>query len=594
MLTSLFRNPARLTASLLTAAALTVMAPATALAQDAPSVITYSLFQGPTMLGEVGVALTRAADGTNSDSWVSVPGVLNLTDRLEAKADGSASYYFVEGVLQGIEFSIEATFDASGVDLTIVQAGSPVELRLDSVEPLYVIDNNFLDGIQVAVDHVLAADAAEHDLAIIVPQAATLGRMRFVRSAARESIEPIGSASEALRIEAVLAVGPQAIGMTIWVDEAGDILLLEQPLGSVRFVRRVPTSVAVTGDSAGTASDEDAAVASPASASALLAERSACVTEQELSVSSTGATLAGVLTLPVSAGTADALRGSPALLLLPGSGAVDLDGNAFPVVLNAGYRQLAYSLGCSGYAVLRIAKLGIPPSTGDGNAVTLQTYAQNSADWLARLGSVAGVDAARLGVMGHSEGGLVALYAAAEGLIDPAVIVLLASPGRGFDVLIEEQLLASALRAGTAAADLALLEGQIAEALAAIKQVEGASLELTGALAVNPIAGLFAHAAGLLRSEMEQDPARLIALATAPVLIVQGAKDLQVRKADGDALKAANPAATYLLLPDMAHNLYDVPGDAEAGLSPLPETVISDTLVRSLATYLHGHLRAAR
>ena len=49
----------------------------------------------------------------------------------------------------------------------------------------------------------------------------------------------------------------------------------------------------------------------------------------------------------------------------------------------------------------------------------------------------------RLGVIGHSEGGLVTLYATATGVIEPKVIVLIATAGRPFDVLLREQLLAA-------------------------------------------------------------------------------------------------------------------------------------------------------
>src|SRR5690606_17619277 len=139
---------------------------------------------------------------------------------------------------------------------------------------------------------------------------------------------------------------------------------------------------------------------------------------------------------------------APTLLVLPGSGAVDLAGNALPIIRNSGLEQLAFALGCHGYGVLRVAKLGIPPSTGDGNAVTLDTYAQNTADWLALLASHPGVDPRRLGLIGHSEGGLIALYAAATGLVDPAVLVLIAAPGRPMDVLLEEQLIARAAEGG--------------------------------------------------------------------------------------------------------------------------------------------------
>jgi len=315
----------------------------------------------------------------------------------------------------------------------------------------------------------------------------------------------------------------------------------------------------------------------------------------KVSVESTGATLQGLLSLPVK-GVAE--RGAPTLVLLPGSGPVDLRGNSAPLITNAGYEQLANALGCRGYGVLRIAKLGIAPSTGDGNAVTLDTYAENTAAWLALLAETPGVDAGRLGLIGHSEGGLVALYATAEGVIEPKTLVLLATPGRSFGVLLREQILASARRGGADQPALDRLGEQVDDVLEAIEGTTGVRLEPEGEmaerLADNPVVALFAHAAGLIRSEMAQDPAALIAGLDLPVVIFQGGKDLQVLPVDGRTLAAASPTSLYLELANLSHSLIEVKGRPVEGLVPRSDDVISQTLVNALATFLNGSLRLAR
>lgn len=382
--------------------------------------------------------------------------------------------------------------------------------------------------------------------------------------------------------------------MLIWVDEAGEVLVLRQPLAGIEFVRRPAPEE-------GESVVSELPAATPlTSAAALLEERAACVDERNVSVTSTGATLAGVLTLPVAPRGSDGERGSPALLLLPGSGPIDVDGNSLPSIANSGYRQLAYSLGCQGYAVLRVAKLGIPPSTGDGNAVTLDTYAENTAAWLGLLAEEPGVDAGRIGLMGHSEGGLVALFAIASGHVAPQALVLLATPGRNTAEIVEEQVIASARRSGGSPQEMEELRQETREALAALRQVEGHTLELTGALAQNRIAALFAHAAGLMRSQLEVQPDELLAGITDAgtveprrVLIVQGEKDLQITLVDAGRLAAAAPGATMLQMPDLVHNLFDVAGPAELGLLPGPDTPLSDTLLRALGTFLDGSLRTA-
>ena len=202
-------------------------------------------------------------------------------------------------------------------------------------------------------------------------------------------------------------------------------------------------------------------------------------------MTSTGETLVGRLTLPVAA-TAEGGAPAPTLLLLPGSGAVDMDGNALPFITNAMYKQLAFELACNGYGLLRVAKLGIAPSSGDGNAVTLATYAQNAADWLALLAEQPGVDPNRLGLIGHSEGGLISLYTVAEGYAAPAVVVLLASPGGRSTVLRAAAGLLHALRHHRHSSDRTGAAAD--EAIAAIHNVEGTALVLEGDLAENQIA----------------------------------------------------------------------------------------------------------
>src|SRR5690606_18184206 len=122
----------------------------------------------------------------------------------------------------------------------------------------------------------------------------------------------------------------------------------------------------------------------------------------------------------------------------------------------------------------------------------------------------------------------------------------------------------------------------------------GSSLEVTAELAENPVVPLFTHAAGLLRSEMAQDPAKLIAAVDVPTVIFQGVKDVQVLPLDGRRLADAAKRALLLELPDLTHNLVDVAGPPSTGLVPPPDAAISRTLVAALTSYLNGSLRLAR
>ncbi|MGD8538310.1 MAG: alpha/beta fold hydrolase, partial [Candidatus Aminicenantes bacterium] len=132
-----------------------------------------------------------------------------------------------------------------------------------------------------------------------------------------------------------------------------------------------------------------------------------------------GIRLAGTLTLPLSEGT------TPAVLLLSGSGAQDRDEMVF------GHRPflvLADYLTRRGIAVLRVDDRGVGGSTGDFDKATAEDFTADAMVGLAYLKSRKDIDHELIGLIGHSEGGIIASMAAAR-LPDIAFIVLIASPG---------------------------------------------------------------------------------------------------------------------------------------------------------------------
>ncbi len=543
---------------------------------------SYGIRQAGSDLGTFELRLASTAAGTVSTSSLHLTGLADLTDRLAVNADGTAQSYHLEGTARGTALSMDVTFQDAQASFVIDHGGSRQTVQVPLPGPVVVLDNSMLDGWQLVASRLDAHATQPQRFDVLVPQAARTGTVAFTAKGP-ESIDVGGSKVAAQRFDATLEVAGQKVGLVLWLDDGGTLVAFAQPVIDLRYALQTAASRS--------AADRQRAEADAARAALekhLAAQRS-CFTEQDVQVQSTGATLAGSLTVPRK--RADA--GAPALLLIPGSGAVDRNGNAPPLIANGMYRQLAYDLGCDGYAVLRIDKLGIGASTGDGNAVTLATYAQNTADWLALLRSRADIDPRRVGIVGHSEGGLVALAATAEGYVDPAAVVLLASPGLPLGQVVVDQLVRQARRNGASAADIATTEAQARQAMDAIRASTGTRMALTGDLADNAVAAAFAHAAGLLRSEIDVDPAQLAAKVRAPMVIVQGGKDIQVLPANGDALHRAAPHATYLVIPDLEHDLYEAAGPAAEHATPGPGTLLSTTLLDALHAYLAGNLLAA-
>jgi pimeloyl-ACP methyl ester carboxylesterase len=131
-----------------------------------------------------------------------------------------------------------------------------------------------------------------------------------------------------------------------------------------------------------------------------------------------GVRLGGTLTLPRAAGP------HPAVLLITGSGAQDRDEALY------GHRPflvLADYLTRRGIAVLRVDDRGVGKSSGKTLDSTNEDLASDVLAGVEFLKSRKEIDARRIGLVGHSEGGLVAPVAA-NGSTDVAFVVLIAAP----------------------------------------------------------------------------------------------------------------------------------------------------------------------
>ena len=151
-----------------------------------------------------------------------------------------------------------------------------------------------------------------------------------------------------------------------------------------------------------------------------------------------GVTLAGTLTRPFGDGP------FPAVVLISGSGPQDRDETLFG---HKPFLVIADALTRRGIAVLRYDDRGHGGSTGNFAAATTADFANDALAAVRYLRSRADIDPARIGLIGHSEGGIVAPMAARRS-DDVAFIVLLAGPGVPFEELLPVQMERIALADG--------------------------------------------------------------------------------------------------------------------------------------------------
>jgi pimeloyl-ACP methyl ester carboxylesterase len=236
-----------------------------------------------------------------------------------------------------------------------------------------------------------------------------------------------------------------------------------------------------------------------------------------------------------------------AVLIIPGSGPTDRDGNNPLGVKGSIYKLLAEGLAARGITSVRIDKRGMFGSAGavaDANAVSIADYAADVHSWVEVIRRKTGASCVWL--LGHSEGGVVAL-ASSRSAPDVCGLILVAAAGRPLGDVMREQLKSNPANAPVLDQALTAID-----ALEAGRPVDVSVMHPALQALFNP------KVQGFLISTFALDPARLIADWKSPVLIVQGERDIQVSVLDAKRLKAAAPAAKLLLLPDTNHVLKTV------------------------------------
>ena len=270
----------------------------------------------------------------------------------------------------------------------------------------------------------------------------------------------------------------------------------------------------------------------------------------------------------------------PAVLIIPGSGPTDRDGNS-PLGVNAAtYRLLAERLAEREIASVRIDKRGMFASAAadDGNAVTVGDYVADIEAWSAAIAERRKGEC--IWLLGHSEGGLMAMAAAASDPSPYCGLLLVAAPGRKLSDTLRAQL-----RANPANAPL------LDQADAAIASLESGNAYDTADLhpALQP---LFApQVQRFLMSVFAQDPAQLVRAHDLPILILQGTTDLQIGQEDADILANARPDATLVMLDGVNHVLKEAPEDRAANLATYadPDLPLPDDVVRVIADFLEAN-----
>lgn len=276
-----------------------------------------------------------------------------------------------------------------------------------------------------------------------------------------------------------------------------------------------------------------------------------------------GAPYPALLCLPTTPGPV------PLVVMLQGLGPQDSDETIGP---NKPFRDLAWGLAERGVATLRFDKRTFAfPKSYKGSLDSESIDDGVEAVKFAR--TLPEIDQTRVYVLGHSLGGLAAIYVAER--VPLSGLVLMATAGRPMDQVIRDQV--KSLIAGqseTAVQETLKLQDSI---MAKVRAGTATAEDLRG------------QPPDAVRDMIVRDPIAELRKTTMPLLVLKGGKDAQVFQADFDALAAvaaARPGSAAKLFPNLTHIFTPTDGPAEVRAIFQPAHVpadVIDTIARWIA-----------
>lgn len=292
--------------------------------------------------------------------------------------------------------------------------------------------------------------------------------------------------------------------------------------------------------------------------------------------------LVGTLTLPRK----EALH--PVVIIISGSGPQDRDGEMFD---HKPYLVIADHLTKNGIGVLRFDERGIGDSGGDWGTATIEDFSNDIISAIKYLKSRKEINSSKIGLVGHSIGGIVAPKVASENK-DVSYIVLLAGPGIDGDKLMLSQKAASERL-------MNFNEAQIAQGQVFLKDAYDiiVNSELENGMLKDSINSFYTNKYGnLLPSEQRQaianqitgyefvsliksKPSMYLSKVNCPVLAINGSKDFQVPAKENltaikkSVLEGGNSNVKTVELENMNHLFQECETGALNEYSEIEQTV---------------------
>jgi pimeloyl-ACP methyl ester carboxylesterase len=504
-----------------------IIATAAAGAQSAPPApspgeAAFAVFLKGTQIGREQVSVSRTESGWIVSSTGRTAPPLDFTiNRFELKytTDWQPLELSLEARLRNAPVALKTSFGMTTAINEITQNNTTVSKEDQISARAIILPNNVFASYEVLAAR-LWTSAVDAELPLyVIPQAEI---KLTVRAIAEQNLNgPTGSMATR-RYDVTFHNPSGPLNAIIVVDTRMRLVRLEIPDAGLLVIREDASSVSMRAETARNPTDAD------------------------VTISANGFNLAATLTTPP--GVAGRLR-YPAIVLIGGTSPSDRDEmiDGVPV-----FAQLAKELADSGHVVLRYDRRGTGQSGGRTETVTLADYADDAVvvvKWLARRHDV---DGRRVVVVGHMDGGAVALLAATRAKEIDGVVTIDAGGSRGEELVLAQQQRVLERLALPAAERQARIDLQ--------KKIHEAVLRGTGWEGV-PAAMRQQADTPWFKSILTYDPAAVMRKVRQPILVVHGDLDPTVPPSEADKLgdlaraRKKAPAPEVVHLPDISNTL---------------------------------------
>ena len=561
-------NPRRLAASRAACAALMAAAPLAAFAQIIPvpplqeaGGSTYRIFVRGAPIGAEQVAVTRTADGWTIVSSGRLGAPFDVVGRrvqvrytpdwhpVELSFDAT-----VRGQHQTVHTIVEGTIAKSEINV-----GGQATQKSDTIaaDAVLVLPNSFFGPYEALAARLRTATSGATVPVYTVPQGSFSVR---AGDSATEQIQTAAGVVATRRTHITLMLPAAALDGDVWTDHTGRLVRISLPAQSVEFVREDIASV----------SSRTVPISRP--------------NDEPVKIPGNGFVLAGTLSRP----TTTTEKRLPAIVLVGGSGPTDRDEMMFGIPILG---QIANALADAGFMALRYDKRGIGQSGGRAEAASLADFTEDVRAAVKWLSDRKDADPKRIAVVGHSEGGAVALMAAAKDKRIAGVVVIGTNGGSGAELVLAQQqhlLNRSTMTAEERQAKVDL-QKRIHEAVLTGKGWDQLPADVRRQVD-NPE----------FQSILLNDPAKVIPDVRQPILIVQGELDTQVEPSNADKLEALArkrknaPPVDVVKVPGVNHLLVPAKTGEVDEYGTLTEKQVSANVTDAIGTWLKKTLSGAR